>query len=434
MITELLNLKFRLFDGVFGASDEMLGAVGAGVDFEKRIADIYQTCRTPKQIQTEFVRLQQDLETEIAEGQRDAREKLLDNFDREVVEKVRINSSTLLDQFNDRLWILARHSLAPFAKFDDASRSFDLTRNPFPDAAIHSGSYRMGKNVEDANTFRAGHPLALRIIAQAKTRVLEPANVVFDYNARGSQDTCLETLVGRSGWLTCARLLVTSVETEEVLILGGITDQQESLDDALCRQFFDIPGIAGDDLAIPEDVRISLTAAITRRQNEVVSKIAVKNQKWLESEINKLNGWADDRKMAIPWKVPASLGGKLAEMEPDIRFDEWQSRKIYGFLAEGFDFETACRKTGISVDTGKNWMRLLYYGNRVRLSFEDDAGDDRCRASIALLAVLAGVPNDEREDYKEIDRQKNARLDEIRLRFQQKAECDKLFTIRWTLQ
>jgi superfamily II DNA/RNA helicase len=80
-VYELLDEKFRLFNGVFGASDEVLGAVESGVDFEKRIAAIYQQCRTPEQIQFEFDQLRRELEIEIAAGQRDAREKLLDNFD-----------------------------------------------------------------------------------------------------------------------------------------------------------------------------------------------------------------------------------------------------------------------------------------------------------------------------------------------------------------
>jgi superfamily II DNA/RNA helicase len=49
-VYQLLDQKFRLFDGVFGASDEVLGAIESGVDFEKRIASIYQKCRTPEQI------------------------------------------------------------------------------------------------------------------------------------------------------------------------------------------------------------------------------------------------------------------------------------------------------------------------------------------------------------------------------------------------
>ena len=41
-VFELLSEKFKLFEGVFGASDEVLGAIESGVDFEKRIAAIYQ--------------------------------------------------------------------------------------------------------------------------------------------------------------------------------------------------------------------------------------------------------------------------------------------------------------------------------------------------------------------------------------------------------
>ena len=36
-VYELLDQKFQLFDGVFGSSDEVLGSIGNGVDFEKRI-------------------------------------------------------------------------------------------------------------------------------------------------------------------------------------------------------------------------------------------------------------------------------------------------------------------------------------------------------------------------------------------------------------
>ena len=131
-VYELLDEKFRLFNGVFGASDEVLGAVESGVDFEKRIAAIYQKCRTPEQIQFEFDQLQRELEAEIAEGQRDAREKLLNNFDQEVVEKVRIQSHDYLDRFNARLWLLTRYLLAPYARFEEQAYSFMLERNPFP--------------------------------------------------------------------------------------------------------------------------------------------------------------------------------------------------------------------------------------------------------------------------------------------------------------
>jgi hypothetical protein len=72
------------------------------------------------------------LEAQISSGQRDAREKLLDNFDQEVVEKVRVDSSAMLDRFNDQLWRLTRHVLAGHASFADDGFGFTLHTNPFP--------------------------------------------------------------------------------------------------------------------------------------------------------------------------------------------------------------------------------------------------------------------------------------------------------------
>ena len=60
-VYELLSEKFALFSGVFGASDEVLGAIESGVDFEKRIIKIYQECRSPVQIEFAFDQLQSEL-------------------------------------------------------------------------------------------------------------------------------------------------------------------------------------------------------------------------------------------------------------------------------------------------------------------------------------------------------------------------------------
>src|SRR5690606_25833364 len=65
-VYELLRDKFQLFNGVFGASDEVLGSIENGVDFEKRIARIYQECRTTKQIEEAFNELQAELENNIS--------------------------------------------------------------------------------------------------------------------------------------------------------------------------------------------------------------------------------------------------------------------------------------------------------------------------------------------------------------------------------
>jgi len=301
-VYELLDEKFRLFTGVFGSSDEVLGAVESGVDFEKRIAAIYQRCRSPQQIQLEFDDLQRQLETDIAEGQRDAREKLLDNFDQEVVEKVRIQSKGALDRFNDRLWQLTRHILADSARFDDANHSFMLVRNPFPalpDEVIHPGPYRMGKGVTDANTYRIGHPLAQRVLERGRTCAPPPAQVAFNLSASGRNIAILDSLRGQHGWLTCSRLTIHSVDTEDVIMLAAITDSGHALDESQCRRFFDLPATIGAECKLSDAVRAAFAKAIDDRRTALIDEAAAREGRWFDTEIQKLDRWADDRKLAL---------------------------------------------------------------------------------------------------------------------------------------
>jgi SNF2 family DNA or RNA helicase len=138
-VYQLLDEKFKLFSGVFGASDEVLGAIESGVDFEKRIIGIYQRCRTPQQISFEFDQLQQELESEIGEKRTEAREQLLKNFDQEVIERVRIASADTLNRFDGWLWKVTQFFLEPYARFEPSGHAFMLERNPFADEPINPG-------------------------------------------------------------------------------------------------------------------------------------------------------------------------------------------------------------------------------------------------------------------------------------------------------
>ena len=87
--TRLLAEKFQLFDGVFGASDEVIGAIESGVDFEKRIVAIYQQCRTTGADRVPVRPASAGIGIANCQARTDASEQLLNNFDQEVIEKVR---------------------------------------------------------------------------------------------------------------------------------------------------------------------------------------------------------------------------------------------------------------------------------------------------------------------------------------------------------
>ncbi len=91
---DLLAQKLALFDGVFGSSDEILGALGSGIDFEKRVLDIYQSCRSGEEIDQAFARLRADLDGPITARLAAARTLLFERFDGEVRSKLRLAEQT----------------------------------------------------------------------------------------------------------------------------------------------------------------------------------------------------------------------------------------------------------------------------------------------------------------------------------------------------
>lgn len=385
-VYELLDQKFRLFSGVFGASDEVLGAVESGVDFEKRIAAIYQECRTPEQIQFEFDHLQRELETDIAEGQRDAREKLLNNFDQEVVEKVRIESNDFLDRFNQKLWMLTRHLLAPHARFEEDAHSFMLHSNPFPGEIIYPGPYRMGKLVEDANTYRVGHPLAQRILQKGKELATPVSEVTFRYRESGKNIAILEPLVGRRGWLTCRLVVINALEAEDHLLIGGVTDEGDVVDSNQCRRFFDLPGQMHQRASVPADVRNLLAGQCARNKQELVDSITTRNGQWFDTEIEKLDRWAEDRRN--------TLKADLAELD-DVLKESRKTARLAPNLPEKLERQRELRKLELKRDEA--WRAY------------DQASRD-------------------------LDRQKDSLLDQVALRLEQRTHEEELFTLRWRLE
>src|SRR5438552_1692053 len=182
-VLELLSEKFQLFEGVFGASDEVLGAIESGVDFERRINDIYQRCRKSEEIRVAFDQLQLELSFEISEAMTATRRKLLENFDDEVREKLRVRdeaSKVALGHFERLLMRLTRIELNGNAEFLDES-SFRLLTSP-DGADIQTGLYELPRRSGEAHTYRLNHPLAEVLIERAKTRDLPPAEIRFRYD------------------------------------------------------------------------------------------------------------------------------------------------------------------------------------------------------------------------------------------------------------
>ncbi len=317
----LLQDKFNLFNGVFGASDEVLGTIENGIDFEKRIATIYQECRTTEQIETAFNQLQIELEQQISSTMKQTRQKLLENFDEEVQEKLRINlqeSRAYLSRYEQLLWDISRFYLNSDASFATDEHSFTLNRNPFPEHDIPSGPYRIGKHVDDAHVYRIGHPLAELIIQQCQTFALPPREVAFDYTGTPKKITILEPFTGQAGWLIAKRLSVSAFETEDYMLLAGLADTGEPLDAEQCSRLFSLYGEQGAETERARAPIALLETNLAAQQEHILRDVNARNGQFFEQELDKLDKWGEDRRNSLKVAL-RELDDTLKNLKKQIR-------------------------------------------------------------------------------------------------------------------
>ena len=301
----LLTEKFNLFNGVFGASDDVLGSIESGVDFEKRILAIYQDCRTPDEISAAFDALQAELDEQIKSRMDDTRKALLEHFDEDVHARLRLqleNAREQLDRVGRAFWGLTEFVLQDRARFDEEALTFELTAPPTP--AIHKGRYHLiSRNAAGQRPasdhgyflYRLSHPLGECVIEQAKSLATPVAELRFDISAHSRRVAIVEALKGRSGWLTLRRLIVNAFETEEYLLFSGIDDAGRSIDQEACTKLFGISATVHNVVALPSNLGTWLDAEADQHVRATLNRSLEANNKHFAVARDRLEQWAEDK-------------------------------------------------------------------------------------------------------------------------------------------
>lgn len=389
-VFELLSEKFKLFNGVFGASDEILGTIESGVDFEKRIAAIYQYCRTEEEIQKAFDELQKEMEVEIDEKMEHTRKKLLENFDEEVHEKLKISfdeSKRYLNKYENWLWQITKYFLEPYAVFEENDGLFYLSENPFPEQYIHSGPYKIGIKVEEANNYRIGHPLAQKIIERCKQLETSNTELIFDYsNTADKKITILESLVGKSGWLRLSNLTISSFESEDHLIFAALSEDGVTLDAEQCARLFSLPAEVKNSFNEPDETILEKLKELNYKyQADIIGEITQRNSELFDEEIEKLDKWAEDKKTSIEIE--------LKQLDKDIKTRKTESKKILNL-----DEKVKAQRQIKELEKKRNELRRELF-----------------------------------KSQDEIDIKKENLIDEIEQKLKQNTFLNQLFLIRWYL-
>lgn len=394
-VFQLLEEKFRLFSGVFGASDEVLGAVESGVNFQQRIAAIYQSSRDPEQIQQQFDQLQLELETQIDAAMQQTRQQLLEHFDAAVHDRLRVNfeqSQHYLGKLEQNLWLITRALLEDYASFNDENKSFELVQCPpglvAPDNNQLPGIYRMVRFPEDGHKYRLQHPLAQWVLAKGRSLATPDANLQIDYASHrrngGAQYSQIEALSGQTGWLQLERLTVSSNDVDEQhLLLAAIDAHGATLDEETTNGLLRVSGEIGDSpITAPPS---ALHAAIESFSAVVLGEISERNRQYFLDAVEKLDNRAADLKNG--------LESEIKVLDKEIRSKRAEARAVTDLEAK-----LVLHRKITQLERERNGKRKGLF-----------------------------------EMQDQIDHDKETLIDEVQSRLRQDTESECLFRLRWTI-
>ena len=302
-VYELLNQKFSLFEGVFGSSDDVLGSIESGVDFERRILDIYQQCRTAQEIELAFQRLQAELDQTIQSRLQDTRRILLENFDEDVHARLRTNlldTRERLDWFSQMFWQVTRHTLQDKAQFNEHELTFDLPEPGMND--FRAGRYHLisknQPNITGDFLYRLSHPLGEYVIQTAKELETPLASITFDITNHPVRIAVVDNLKGKTGWLHLQKLVIDSFEREEYLLFSAMNAKGNSLDQETCEKLFHCVGIMQGEAILTDAHRKRLEDESQRHARATVSRSLEENNKYFNEARERLEKWAEDMVIA----------------------------------------------------------------------------------------------------------------------------------------
>lgn len=327
-VYELLSEKFQLFKGIFGASDEVLGALSSGVDIEKRIAEVYRQCRTREEIERSFDELQTKLEDEIEDRMAQTRQNVLEHFDVDIQKQLGVNkdkAQETLDEQQQLLLKLTRFELSNEASFEPEKPRFEYKDSHY------NLSWKEASSSSD-EFYNSEHAVAKQITQQALSHDLswndESSYVMFKFSDSGINIAGLEKYRSQTGWLELSKLTILSNTKEEYLILTARTENGKEIPEAIAEKMLSLlpAEVIENRIKVSPPVE-ELEAQREVRVKEILADIEKRDMEIYEKEAGKLEDWADDMKVGLEREIK-NFDSEIKEAKRNLRAKNTLAEKI----------------------------------------------------------------------------------------------------------
>lgn len=290
-IYELLDKKFSLFSEVLGSSDAVLGSLEKGENLAKIIIDIYVNCRSAEEINEAFDEIQEEYRTDIELAIKQTKQDLLDNFD----EDLQLLFSSMMDDVNNNLneyeksfWQLTKAVLGSSAKFDPIELSFEQ---------LDSGEKYFYSKTPVVNYIAYNYDTekGQEILSIARSSESTYGAIEFDKTNYPFKISVLDNLIGCHGYMLIKKVSIQAINEEEYIAINAILDDGTRLDESTCQKLF---RLNTTETIYSEPLSSSIVSSLYDDSeiniNRIVEESMSKNNEFVQSEIERINAWADD--------------------------------------------------------------------------------------------------------------------------------------------
>lgn len=386
-VFDLLNEKLKLFNGVFGASNDVLGMLDeGGISLERRIYEILQKCRSADEINAAFEQLQNEMSEKIAEQMAQTQTAILENLDASVLARLNGDFDSIklfVENAAFQFWNLTKFILREHAVFNDEKLCFELKSSPFPDIPA-GGIYSFNKTEESLGIpYRPNSLLGEKILEVGKNLATDYAEIRFNISDSPVRIVDVEKLKGKSGYLLLNRLCIEGLNRQEFLLFSCVDENGTAIEHEVAEKLFRVLGISVPAENVPENLNEKLIANSAQFAKATTEKNAIKNNELFKAASEKIERRSED-KIAVAQEKIQRLVDKKKEL----------SRRRA--LAETLDEQERISTEKNKVDRELNRARREIF----------DVQDEAIEESEKLLAAL-------------------------RRKLSQKTSSEILFTLRW---
>ena len=360
-VFELLSQKFQLFEGVFGASDDILGSIESGVDIERRIHEIYQHCRSDEQIEQEFNHLQDELKDQLENRENETRRSLFEHFDVDVVRNLKTRRTTTLTQLNDyqeNLLLLAEMFLSEDSDFQQSETGFRSEGKYFDvswpvadekDAEFFRPNQGYGKQLIDIALYE-GEELATVPVCQ---------RLNFIYQPKSGQLADVKLLCQQSGQLLLTKVSIGNQEQQrEQLLAAAVTDTGEVVAEETVSRLLRLP--LSEITSIEEQPLLpALTNQCEALRNSFIQQVERDNEFYYNEEVEKLERWSEDRRIALDLRIK--------QLDTEIKDARKTSRQLPS-LKEKMEAKRSLK----ALERERDNIMLQYHDEKKKIEQEED--------------------------------------------------------------